>query len=152
MTDKGAGDRIRSALPSDLSSLTDLLQESRLPVAGLPVSLEHFFVAEQGGTMIAAAGLEVYGRSALLRSVVVHPRHRGTGVGRQLVIRALDHTRKLQLDEVFLLTTTAQDWFPRFGFEPSESSRVPEPMRNSAEFTGACPATAVLMRLRLDPK
>lgn len=150
MTDLAAGDRIRSALPSDLSSLTALLRESDLPVAGLPVSLEHFFVAEQGGGVIAAAGLEVYGRSALLRSVVVHPQHRGTGVGRRLVIRALDHTRRLHLDEVFLLTTTAQEWFPRFGFEPSEPSRVPESMRTSAEFTGACPATAVLMRLRLD--
>ena len=74
-----AGERIRAAAPSDLSSLTQLLQESNLPVAGLPVTLEHFFVAEQGGTMLAAAGLEVYGRSALLRSVVVHPRYRRAG-------------------------------------------------------------------------
>jgi amino-acid N-acetyltransferase len=150
MTGPAAGDRIRSADPSDFPSLAHLLQESSLPIAGLPADLAHFFVAEQGGTMIAAAGLEVFGKSALLRSVVVDPHHRGTGIGQQLVSKALDHTRELRLEEVFLLTATAQNWFPRFGFEPSERSVVPEPMRRSAEFTGACPATAVLMRLQLE--
>ena len=50
---------------------------------------------------------------------------------------------------VVLLTTTAEDYFPRFGFERTDRSVVPEEVRESAEFRGACPASATVMQLVL---
>ena len=38
------------------------------------------------------------------------------------------------------LTTTADGYFPRFGFERIERSQVPATVRESVEFTSACPA------------
>lgn len=139
----------RPASVADRAALFRLLEAANLPLAGLPEDLESFVVAEVRGRVVAAAGLELYGESALLRSVVVDPECQGTGIGRRIVSEALELARGRGAAQVFLLTTTAQDWFPRFGFSREDRSRVPQPMLESAEFRGACPASAVLMRLRL---
>ena len=47
---------------------------------------------------------------------------------------------------VFLLTTTADRFFPRFGFERITREDVPESVRQSIEFESACPASAIVMR------
>lgn len=139
----------RPATVADRAALLRLLEAANLPRAGLPEDLVAFLVAELCGRVIGAAGLELYGESALLRSVVVDPECQGTGVGRRIVSEALELARRRGASDVFLLTTTAQEWFPRFGFSREDRLRVPQPMLESAEFRGACPASAVLMRLRL---
>jgi amino-acid N-acetyltransferase len=50
------------------------------------------------------------------------------------------------LAQVYLLTTTAQAFFARLGFEIIERSSVPETVQQSVEFKGACPASAIAMR------
>jgi amino-acid N-acetyltransferase len=50
---------------------------------------------------------------------------------------------------VFLLTTTAERFFPRLGFEPIARAEVPTSVQASAEFQSACPASAVAMRARV---
>ena len=72
-----------------------------------------FIVAEREGELIGVAGLEVYGASALLRSVAVEDGWRGSGVGKALIDRALDQARQAGIEDVFLLTTTAERYFPR---------------------------------------
>ena len=52
---------------------------------------------------------------------------------------------------MYLLTTTAEGWFPRFGFERIAREEVSEAVRGSVEFGGACPATAAVMR-RVGPR
>lgn len=145
-----SGGLVRPAGPGDFNSVTALLAEAGLPLAGLAPELPHFFVVERDGRIAGAAGLERYGSAALLRSVVVAPSLQGTGLGQRLVEQVLDSARADGIRQVFLLTTTAAQWFPRFGFAPGEGGEVPEAMRASAEFSGACPASAVLMRLRLE--
>lgn len=149
MRTRNAAATIRRATPADRGAVADLLKTAELPLAGIPSALEHFLVAESGGTLVGAIGLEVYGNAALLRSAVVHPAARGTGVGEALVRSLLAHARGLGIEEVGLLTTTAEHWFPRFGFEPTERSALPEALFASEEFKGACPATAVAMKLRM---
>jgi amino-acid N-acetyltransferase len=74
---------------------------------------------------------------------------RGTGVGRTLIERALSITRQRGIKDVFLLTTTAEDYFPRFGFACVSRDSVTEAVKESAEFKEACPASAVVMRKTL---
>jgi len=60
----------------------------------------------------------------------------------------LQRAREDGIDEVYLLTTTAEKYFPRFGFARTTRAAVPETVKESAEFRGACPDTAVVMRRR----
>lgn len=50
---------------------------------------------------------------------------------------------------VFLLTTTAEHYFPRFGFACVSRDSVADAVKASPEFKGACPASAIAMRKSL---
>lgn len=140
---------VRAAGVHDHLAVLALLEASKLPVADVPATLDHFLVAERGGAIIGAIGLEVYGESALLRSAVVGAGEQGKGIGIALVDALLDDARTRGLTTLILLTTTAERWFPRFGFELITRKEVPQAVQASAEFRGACPASAAVMRLTL---
>lgn len=146
---EGGAVQLRPARPADLPGVQALLSEAGLPLDGLPADLAHFFVAERRGELVGAIGMESYGPAALLRSAVASPSLRGSGVGERLVHALLDAARSGGTREVVLLTTTAEHWFPRFGFERIAREEAPEALRASEEFRGACPASAVTMRLTL---
>jgi N-acetylglutamate synthase-like GNAT family acetyltransferase len=140
--------KIRNATGSDFPEVEKLLTEGRLPVEGVRENFSSFLVAEEAGTIAGAVGLERYGSAALLRSAVVSPANRGTGIGTQLVESLLQRASEDGIDELYLLTTTAEKYFPRFGFTPTTRAAVPESVKASAEFRGACPDTAVVMSRR----
>jgi amino-acid N-acetyltransferase len=140
--------RIRNATNADLSAVESLLSASDLPLDGVRDNFSSFIVAEDEGKIAGAIGLEEFGSTALLRSAVVSAEHRGNGIGRRLVERLLDHAEDAGIDELYLLTTTAEKYFPRFGFTPTTRSAVPDALKASAEFQGACPDTAVVMTRR----
>ena len=142
----GSG-KVRPGSPREFGAVKRLLAANELPTAGVPDSLQNFLVAFDGQKVIGAIGLEVFRDSALLRSAVVDESARGSGLGAQLVEGALAKARVLRVRDVFLLTTTAEKYFPRFGFSVVPRETVPAEMLTSAEFTGACPASAVLMKL-----
>lgn len=135
---------IRPARPEDLAAVLGLVEHAELPTAGVAQWLMHFLVAERDGMLVGAAGLELYGEYALLRSVVVQSGIRGAGTGAALVEHALDAARLAGVREVILLTTTAEQWFPRFGFRRIERVDVPAAVAESEELRGACPATAAV--------
>jgi amino-acid N-acetyltransferase len=141
--------RVRAAAAGDFSAVAALLEAAGLPTAGLPDTLADFLVAEEDGRIVGAIGLEPYGEAALLRSAVVHPSERGTGLGHALVRGLLVHATARGMRELYLLTTTAEEFFPRFGFEPISREEVPAPVRASVEFRESCPAAATVMRARL---
>ncbi len=137
---------IRIAGAADRRGVCELLAAARLPLDGLSEELEHFLVAEDDDLVVGAAGLELYGDAALLRSVVVAPSHRGGGLGALLSDAALAMAWELGARHTFLLTDTAEAFFHRRGFEVTARSDVPHGIRNSVEFAVACPASAVVMR------
>ena len=141
--------KVRSARNSDLPAVEQLLGASDLPIEGVRDNFANFVVAEEDGTIAGAVGLEKYGTVALLRSAVVSPRYRSGGVGRQLVEQLLERAEEAGVDEVYLLTTTAEDYFPKFGFARTTRTEVPESVKASAEFRGACPDTAIVMTRRI---
>lgn len=141
---------IRRAQASDLQAVERLLAAQNLPRAGVAEWLPHFWLAERDDEIVGVAGVEVYGTSALLRSVAVDPAWRGTGLGRLLTDRALEEARAAGVDDVYLLTTTAERYFPRAGFACVARESVPGELAASAEFRGACPESAVLMHRPLD--
>jgi amino-acid N-acetyltransferase len=141
----GSG-KVRPGSPREYGAVKRLLVANKLPVDGVPESLQNFLVAFDGQKVIGTIGLEVFEDSALLRSAVVDQSARGGGLGAQLVEAALAKARVLRLKDVYLLTTTAEKYFPRFGFAEVPRDSAPPEIQQSVEFTTACPATAVLMK------
>ncbi len=139
---------IRDATPTDLPAVRQLLRDADLPLAGIPEDLKGFLVAERE-TIVGAIGLERYADAGLLRSAVVAPSARGSGIGEALVQALMSHAGAAGVRDLVLLTTTALDWFPRFGFTRITRAEAPESLHASAEFQGACPASAIVMRKRL---
>jgi N-acetylglutamate synthase-like GNAT family acetyltransferase len=141
--------RVRPARAADYPAVVGLLEAARLPTAGLSPSLGDFLVADAGDLLLGAVGLEVYGSAALLRSAVVAPGSRGRGLGAVLLERMVAHARSRGVQDLYLLTTTAEGWFPRFGFARIGREAVPAALHASAEFKGACPDSAVAMHASL---
>lgn len=140
---------IESATARDLDGIRALLERLHLPLAGVDQHLETALVAREDGQIIGTAALEMYADGALLRSVDVDPEWQGRQLGHQLTDAALRLATSHGASAVFLLTTTAERFFPRFGFEAIARDDVPASVRASVEFQSACPASATVMRKHL---
>lgn len=140
---------IYAATPSDVPEMLALLNASGLPVAGIERHVATALVTHDAGRLVGCAAVEVYGSAGLLRSVAVVPDQRGTGLGQRLTRAALDLAHQRGVRTVYLLTTTAGDFFPRFGFVAIPRSDVDPALGQSDELRGACPASALAMRLAL---
>lgn len=147
-TDDGAA-RIRRAIAGDFRAVSSLLEASSLPLDGVPQSLDGFLVAESNGDLVGVAGLESCCDNALLRSVAVRPEWRSKGLGRSLVERIIAEAEQQGVHGLYLLTTTAEHYFPSFGFRTVAREAVPADVRETEEFRGACPASATAMALPL---
>lgn len=138
---------LRAAVDADLDDIEHLLTASGLPVVGVAESLDNFIVAESLGRVVGVVGLEVCCEHALLRSTAVSPAWRDRGLGRRLVERIIAEAEARDLRALYLLTTTAEHYFPSFGFVKTTRAAVPPAVRETAEFQDACPATATVMCL-----
>jgi amino-acid N-acetyltransferase len=141
---------VRPAVTGDLPAVRSLLTHAALPLDGVDAAFRNGLVAEAGGAVVGAAAIEPYGPDGLLRSVVVAPELRGSGLGQSLVAAAEASACALGVRDLYLLTETATDWFPRVGYETLPRDAAPAPIAGSVEFTVSCPDTGVLMRRRLD--
>ena len=143
---------IEAAAPHDRGDIEALVNGSGLPLDGLRDLVSDTLVARAGGRVVGVAALEVYADAALLRSVAVSERLRGSGIGIRLAEAAIARARQRGVAALYLLTTTAEGFFPKFGFASTTRDNVPQSVRRSVEFTTACPASAVVMVKRLTPE
>ena len=134
---------------ADVDDVLRLLVDNNLPVEGLADHLRTALVAREGQRVVGSAALELYRDAALLRSVAVAKDRQQHHIGRDLTIAALDLARISGASTVYLLTTTAEQFFPKFGFERITREDVPAAVQTSVEFASACPASATVMRRQL---
>jgi N-acetylglutamate synthase-like GNAT family acetyltransferase len=142
---QNAEPRVRPAVPADLPAVERLLTASGLPLDGVREALPTFIVADAGDDVVGVAGLEVCCDNALLRSVAVSPTWRSHGLGRVLVTRIISDAEARGIHALYLLTTTADRYFPSFGFREISRDAVPADVRDTEEFRSACPASATVM-------
>lgn len=140
---------LRAAGTQDLPAIERLLTAHRLPLVGVREGVAGFAVAEVDGEVVGTIGLEVRGEYGLLRSAAVAPSSQGRGIGRALVGWVLAEGRARRLRAIYLLTTTAERYFPAFGFAVTDRAAAPPEMQGTDEFAHACDASAVAMVLRL---
>jgi amino-acid N-acetyltransferase len=138
---------IDTARSDDLGPILELLTRNGLPLDGLSDHLPTTLVAREDGQVVGSAALEIYPDGALLRSVAVSPSLQHRGLGQALTRAALALAHEHRVAAVYLLTTTADAFFPRFGFVRVTRQDVPDSVRQSVEFTTACPSTATVMYL-----
>jgi amino-acid N-acetyltransferase len=140
-----SGITLRAASVDDLPALKDLLAKSNLPVEGVEDSIGSFVVAESDGRVVGVGGVERCGDYGLLRSVAVDPAARGCGVGAAMTERLIADSQESGLRALYLLTTTAENYFPSFGFDKTPREAVPTEIQQTAEFRDLCPSSATVM-------
>jgi amino-acid N-acetyltransferase len=138
---------ISGATPADLPVIRQLLIDNKLPVSGIDDHWKTFIVARDGDAIVGCGGSEAYKFAALIRSVAVADSHRSRGIGRSIVRQLLDRLASRGIREFYLLTTTAQPYFAKRGFKPIDRDEIHPQLLASTELQGACPESAVCMRL-----
>jgi arsenate reductase len=115
------------------------LNSAHLPTDDLADNNARYFTLNDQGF----GGLAHLGEAAMLRSVVSATRGRGDGKAlvELLLQRAQEHGHR----EIWLLTTTAAGFFEKLGFKRMPREAAPAHVRDTRQFSGLCPDTAVLM-------
>ncbi len=121
-----------------------LLQSAALPCEDLSAAhLEHFFFSGTASEPCGLIGLEMHGRDALLRSLVVAPQFRRTGLASALVRHAERHAQAQGAAAIFLLTTTAEEFFVRRGYVAADRASAPPAIRATPRICETCARPAL---------
>lgn len=136
--------QIRPSRADDLEFAIALLTQAGLPIDDLAIE-KLAFTAECDDAIQGLIGVERFGDTALLRSLVIAEPARGNGVG-QLLVSALEvASAESGVTEMWLLTIDADGWFGRLGYTVRDRNDAPADIRSTREFSGLCPDDAVLM-------
>ena len=132
------------------STVRRLLEEAELPTSDItPEKLKTFFAYESDGELKGIVGLELYGTVGLLRSLVVSPQRRSRGLGSALVAHAEGVAQASGIVCLYLLTTTAEHFFSRLGYETVPRETAPPEIIGTSEFSDICPVSSTFMAKRL---
>ena len=130
----------------NFAEIQGLLAACQLPYLDLtPQHLEHFLSCKTDHGIAGVVGLEIDGEVALLRSLAVAPGFRGQGMGNQLVKEIEAYAGARGVREVYLLTTTAADYFAGCSYRKIERSKTPAEIQATEQFASICPDSAVCM-------
>jgi amino-acid N-acetyltransferase len=134
------------------STAVALLEAQGLPVSDITDEhLQHFFFIGSDDAPTGLVGLELYGTDALLRSLVVGENARSKGLGTALIQHAEQYAGSMAVRSIYLLTSTAEEFFKHLGYERIERSRAPPSIERTREFASLCPASSAFMTKQLQP-
>ena len=140
------------ASAEDEKQIKDLLAASALHYHDIePSQLHHFLVVKNNtaSSVIGVVGLEPRGDVALLRSLAVAGACRRQGMATQLVSKIEEYARSKNIDTIYLLTLTAEDFFSTRGYHKTDRKSAPPALQETTEFKSLCPQTAVCMKKHL---
>jgi amino-acid N-acetyltransferase len=129
-----------------LAAAAALLSSADLPSSDLCTGqVEHFFYSGSSTDPTGLVGLKFHGAHALLRSLVVRSNARSAGLGGALLERAERHAKECGAQTIYLLTTTAEQFFRRRGYVSVDRQDAPAAIRATSEFAHLCPASSAFM-------
>jgi amino-acid N-acetyltransferase len=79
----------------------------------------------------------------------VPPQKKGKGYGSHLVRSIENDATANGITDFYLLTTTASKFFERIGYLAADRNTAPDAIKNTSEFSGLCPSSAVFMHKTL---
>lgn len=141
----GRSPGIRRARPGDFDALVALLDANDLPVRDVEPDAGTFFVVREGGRVVAGGGVEAYGDTGLVRSLVVEESRRGRGYGTAVCDELERYAGTEGVEMLYLLTTTAAAFFHERGYDTVDRDSVPARIRSTAEFAELCPTSATCL-------
>jgi amino-acid N-acetyltransferase len=131
---------------SELKEIVQHLAECGLPVSDIsPSHPPVFFGIRSESILTAVIGLELFGSVGMLRSLAVAPAYRGHGLGGELLAFAERHAASCGVKTLFLLTTTAAEFFIHRGFAPADRSCAPAEIQATSQFSNLCPASSAFL-------
>jgi len=123
---------IRKAGITDVKNIQKLIADYAKQDLLLPRSLNElyenirdYFVCEANGLVSGCVSLHISWEDlAEVKSLAVAEEHKDRGVGRELLVAALDEAKILGLKKVFVLTYIPE-FFKKHGFNPIDKSELP---------------------------
>lgn len=136
-------------IPS-IEEVTELLAENALPIADISGSSPlQFFGIRDDGALAAVVGLELYPPFGLLRSLAVRFSFRKRGLARELVSFAESWAAAQGVESLFLLTTTADQFFLGLGYSLASRDKAPSSIQATFQFSSLCPASSAFLSKRV---
>ena len=133
-----------------INSIINLLNSHGLPIQDIDLDKQIFWGIFDDKSLVACGGTEILGNSGLLRSLAVDRNYQNQGLGKVIYEQIIDHAVIVNLKSLYLLTTTASEYFNKKGFKIIERHNVPEKLLNTEEFKSLCPASAICMQLDIN--
>lgn len=136
------------ASQNSFSAAIALLKKNNLPTEDLNPGTQ-MFVVEEGNEVVGTIAIEYDYNDALLRSLSVSEKKRGPGIGKELVSFIEEYVRQQGVQHIFLLTTTAADFFLKRGYSIIDRSNIPQFIQNTKEYSVICASSSTLMKKEL---
>ena len=142
-----------AASADDRDRIIELLRANHLPTEDITAEkLRHFLVCESNGAgLVGCVGIEIFDGAGLLRSLAVASPYRSKGWGSAALSEIEALARSAHLHRLYLLTTTAAEFFERRGYSRADRAAVPKAIAACSEFASLCPASATCMSKGLTP-
>ncbi len=142
---------IRKLKQTDIERVRELLAGYDLPIDDLEYSSqEDFWVAEEKGHVIGVGGMDHNNHIGLVRSLALDKQFQGNGIGKRLYEVVEEDAWNKGILRLYILTTTAQIYFEKLGYEAIERDIAPIPIQQSNQFSSLCPQSAVLLQKALN--
>ncbi len=135
----------REAAHTDLQTIKELLNISKLPSEDCEEHIGNFMVIEEKEKIVGVGGLEICGAIGLVRSIAVAPEHRGKGVAKQIYKSIENKAHGLGINTLYLLTESTAEYFKKLGFIIQERSEAPLSVMETKQFKELCPSSAKVM-------
>lgn len=135
--------------PDQFDSVFELLSEAKLDFSDLKQPNIRLFRFEENSIEIGVGGLEVFDDQALLRSVAVKKDLQGKGLGKEMVAQIEKTARNSGIKSLYLLTNTVPEFFKSIGYQQIDRNDFAEPLKQTSQFAGLCPVSAVCMKKEL---
>jgi len=136
------------ASQNSFSAAVELLKKNNLPTEDINPGTQ-LFVIEENDSVIGTIAVEYNFDVALLRSLSVCEQKRNSGIGQMLVAFIENYVQKQGVQSIYLLTTTAEAFFLKKGYESVDRNEVPDFIKNTKEFSIICSASSTLMKKEL---
>ncbi len=133
----------------DLIKIAELLKANNLPYEDIISSKVEFITEEQDGVLLGCIGIEKYAEDGLLRSLAVDDLYKNNGIGKKLIDELFNKSRIEGIKKIHLLTTTAEKYFEKYGFQIAERAKAPNGILQSKEFSEICPVSSTYMIMNI---
>ncbi|ACM57000.1 arsenic resistance N-acetyltransferase ArsN2 [Halorubrum lacusprofundi] len=137
--------RLQRADEETIAYVETLLDKNGLPSDDVEPGRNRFYIGYDGDTRVGVGGVERHGTDGLLRSVVIERSARGNRYGTALCEALESKVEADGVERLYLLTTTAAEFFGDCGYVETDRTTAPNAIRQTAEFDELCPVTATCM-------